>query len=75
VVRRSIALYYYTASHGIYDEVPNKGTMYHARPQDGAAVRREARELRLDQALRQWVPPALLRYAFGIKRRLVRKPQ
>lgn len=72
VRRRSIALYYYTASKAIYDELPNLSTMYRARPGDSAAVHREARGLRLDQHLRQWVPPVLQRYVFAVKRRLVR---
>ena len=38
VLRRSIALYYYTASKEIYNEVPSTSTMYHARPGDDAAV-------------------------------------
>jgi len=70
VMRRSIALYYYTASKEIYNEVPSTSTMYHARPGDDAAVRREARRLRFDQHVRQWVPPALLRYWHAIYRRL-----
>jgi hypothetical protein len=69
VRRRSIALYYYTASRAIYDEVPNRSTMYAARPQDGADVRREARALRLEQHLQQWVPPAVLRYSRAVMRR------
>ena len=73
VLRRSIALYYYTASKEIYNEIPNTSTIYHARPEDSAATRREARDLRLDQYLRQWTPPALQRYIFGIKRRLSRR--
>ena len=32
VFRRSIALYYYTASKEIYSEIPSTSTMYHARP-------------------------------------------
>lgn len=72
VLRRSIALYYYTASKEIYNEVPNTSTMYHARPDDSASTRREARSLRLDQHLLQWTPPALQRYVFAVKRRLSR---
>ena len=45
VLRRSVALYYYTASKAIYEEVPNRSTMYVARPRDGSAVRREAKGL------------------------------
>ena len=72
VLRRSIALYYYTASRAIYDEVPNKDTIYHARPGDSADTKREAWQLRMDQHLRQWVPPALLRYVHAVRRRLSR---
>jgi hypothetical protein len=72
VLRRSIALYYYTASREIYKEVPSTSTIYHARPGDDAKTQREARRLRFDQHLRQWVPPALLRYVHAIQRRLDR---
>lgn len=72
LLRRSLALYYYTASKEIYKELPNSDTIYQARPGDDAKTQREARNLRLDQHLRQWVPPALLRYAFAIKRRIIR---
>ena len=70
VVRRSMALYYYTASKEIYREVPSVSTMYQARPGDDASTRREVRRLRWDQFTRQWVPPALLRYVHAIQRRL-----
>lgn len=72
VYRRSIALYYYTASREIYNEVPNNSTIYHARPGDTDETRREAFQLRLEQHIRQWVPPALQRYAFALHRRLTR---
>jgi len=70
VYRRSIALYYYTASKEIYKEVPSTSTMYRARPGDDAATHREARRLRVEQHLRQWVPPVLQRYVFALQRRL-----
>ncbi len=70
VARRSIALYYYTASKGIYDEVPSHSTIYHARPTDNGDTRREARRLRFDEHLRQWVPPAMLRYVNAVQRRM-----
>jgi hypothetical protein len=73
VRRRSIALYYYTASQTIYKELPNTSTIYQARPTDDASTKREARYLRLDEHLQQWVPPALLRYVHAIKRRIVRR--
>ena len=70
VYRRSIALYYYTASREVYNEVPNLSTMYQARPDDKAGVRIEAQRLRREQYLRQWMPPALLRYYEAARRRL-----
>ena len=72
VFRRSIALYYYTASREIYNEMPNTSTMYQSRPGDDRETRREARDLRIDQHLRQWIPPALQRYVFAARRRLKR---
>ena len=72
LTRRSMALYYYTASREIYKEVPSTGTLYQARPGDDASVQREARSLQSEQWLRQWVPPALLRYMFAVRRRLGR---
>ena len=68
--RRSIALYYYTASKEIYKDIPNTSTLYQARPTDAADIQREARGLRFEQHLRQWVPPALLRYVYAVRRRL-----
>ena len=72
VMRRSIALYYYTASKAVYDEIPNRSTMYAARPGEDAATRREAAALRRQQHLNEWVPPALLRYSRAVMRRLSR---
>jgi 2OG-Fe(II) oxygenase superfamily len=72
VLRRSVALYYYTASRAVYEEVPNRSTMYVARPGDDADTRREAAALRRDQHLEQWVPPAMLRYSRAVMRRLKR---
>ena len=72
VMRRSIALYYYIASKSIYQELPTQSTMYRARPGDATANRREASSLRCDQHLRRWIPPALQRHVFALKRRLGR---
>jgi len=70
VLRRSVALYYYTASKAIYEEAPNRSTMYVARPSDDSAVRREAKGLRMQQHLEGWVPPEVLRYSRGVMRRV-----
>jgi hypothetical protein len=70
VFRRSVALYYHTASKAIYDEVPNRSTMYAARPGEDAVGRREAAQLRRAQYLAGWVPPEVLRYSRAIVRRI-----
>lgn len=70
VARRSIALYYYTASQEIYKEVPNNGTVYQARPSDDASIKREARGLKREEYLQQWLPPVFVRFMHAVRRRL-----
>jgi hypothetical protein len=70
VKRRSMALYYYTASRAIYREVPNHSTMYHARPQDAASVRLEAASFRATEYLRDWAPPVLFRLIEKVRWRM-----
>jgi hypothetical protein len=77
VTRRSIAMYYYTASRNIYAETPNMSTMYMARGQDSAAIKAEARKFNTDQHLKDWLPPIAARGFFrlrgAIRRRLGRE--
>lgn len=61
ITRRSIALYYYTASPSIHDELPDNDTVYMARPGEARHARREARQLWLWERLREWTPPVLYR--------------
>jgi 2OG-Fe(II) oxygenase superfamily len=68
VKRRSVALYYYTASKNVYNEVPNLSTMYQARPTDSAAIKKETREFKTEQYLRDWMPPVLLRGFYKARR-------
>lgn len=70
IKRRSIALYYYTSSRNIYREVPSHNTMYYARPTDSAEIHAEARQFRMDEQIRDWLPPKLARLFFRIRRRL-----
>ena len=72
VKRRSIALYYYTASRGVYEEVPNRSTMYVARPGDSAQDRTEARSFRTEEYLKDWLPPVAYRGLARV-RRAIRK--
>ncbi len=70
VKRRSIALYYYTSSKNVYKEVPNNSTMYYARPTDNAAIQREARGFRMDEHIKDWLPPRLSRLYFKVRHKV-----
>jgi Rps23 Pro-64 3,4-dihydroxylase Tpa1-like proline 4-hydroxylase len=61
VARRSIALYYYTASRGVYHDVPSNSTVYVGRENEDAQAAREARALKFWESIREWVPPVLYR--------------
>ena len=73
VKRRSIALYYYTASKAVYREVPNRSTMYHARPTDSSAIRREAAAFRATEYFKDFAPPVLYRLFEKVRWRLHHK--
>ena len=60
VTRKSIALYYYTASKAVYGEVNSHGTMYAARPNDGIGVRGEVLKYNMVNYMRDWLLPPML---------------
>lgn len=61
ITRRSAALYYYTASPRIYDEIRADSTMYRPRPDEKGRARVEALRARTLSHLRDWTPPAAFR--------------
>jgi 2-oxoglutarate-Fe(II)-dependent oxygenase superfamily protein len=72
VTRRSMALYYYSASRHVYNETPKRSTMYVARPTDSARDKSEARRFRIEQYLREWMPPVAYRGYSRVRRALNR---
>jgi hypothetical protein len=72
VTRRSMALYYYSASRQVYNETPKRSTMYVARPTDSARDKSEARRFRIEQYLREWMPPVAYRGYSRVRRALNR---
>lgn len=70
VSRRSVALYYYTASKGVYQDVPANSTVYMARQDDDAEAKVQARNLRLWEQLRDWLPPVLFRRVSALRYRI-----
>ena len=72
VTRKSLALYYYTASKSVHKETPNYTTRYIARPQDDSSIRREVRRLELQNYARDWIPPVVYRAIIRIKKKTTR---
>jgi len=68
ITRKSIALYYYTASRKIYEDTPAHSTMYLARPNESKYVKRQIAKLRLQNYIRDWIPPLVLRGLFKLKK-------
>lgn len=68
--RKSIALYYYTASKKVYEESPAHSTMYVARPGDSKSIKRQAAKLRLQNYLKDWLPPIAFRAVKNLKNKL-----
>ena len=61
VKRRSMALYYYTASKRIYDDSVSHSTMYKARANEDAATKKLIRRTTLDNYLKDLTPPVFFR--------------
>jgi hypothetical protein len=60
VTRKSIALYYYTASKAIYAEVNSHGTMYVARPGDGFMIQKDVIRHNIINYARDWILPPMV---------------
>jgi hypothetical protein len=61
IKRKSIALYYYTGSKKIYEDIAADSTVYKSRPGDGAAVKKQIFRFNLDNKIKDWTPPILFR--------------
>ena len=72
VTRKSLALYYYTASKRIYEDMVSYDTMYKARPTEDAETRKLVRNSTLDNYFKDIMPPILFRVYRRVKDRLER---
>ena len=70
VKRRSMALYYYTASKRIYDESVSHSTMYKARANEDAATKKIIRRTTIDNYLKDLTPPAFFRLFTKVRDKL-----
>jgi Rps23 Pro-64 3,4-dihydroxylase Tpa1-like proline 4-hydroxylase len=61
VTRKSLALYYYTASKRVYEDTVSHDTMYKARASDDATTRSEVRKSTIDNYLKDLTPPVFYR--------------
>jgi len=73
ITRKSIALYCYTASEDVYDNLPMHSTMYKARPNDGAEVISQANSLNFKNYLRDWMSIAIMNPRYLLPPALFRK--
>ena len=73
ITRKSIALYYYTASKAIYEEVPSNTTMYVSRPNENTLTKRNALKLRVQNYVKDFFPPILFRNLKKLYTNLVKK--
>ena len=67
ISRKSIALYYYTASTAIYNELPSSSTMFLSRPNEDSLTKRNAFKLRLQNYVKELLPPILFREIIKLK--------
>lgn len=67
VTRKSIALYYYTASESVLLETPLHDTMYKARPGETKGNRKEAFNYSINNYLVEWLPPIIFRKVIRFK--------
>jgi hypothetical protein len=59
--RRSIAIYYYTASPRITEDIPANSTIYVPRNEEAFSHRYEAWRVRMFSHLKDWLPPIMFR--------------
>ena len=69
ITRKSMALYYYTASERVYEDTPSYSTMYVARPDDAGSIKRLVSKSRRKNYLRDWLPPIISRKISALKDR------
>ena len=73
VSRKSIALYYYTASEKIYEDLPMYSTVYKPRPYDSKSIAKETWSLNWQNYKKDWLPIAILNPRYLLPPILFRK--
>ena len=68
--RKSIALYYYTASKEIYSSLPSHSTMYITEKNASLVKKKDYLKLRLNNYLIDFTPPILLRLLKRLKKQI-----
>ena len=70
ITRKSIALYYYTASKHVYSETPAHSTMYVGRPNDSTNIKYQIFRLRVKNYLSDFLPPVAFRAMTKVRKSL-----
>jgi Rps23 Pro-64 3,4-dihydroxylase Tpa1-like proline 4-hydroxylase len=74
VTRKSMALYYYTASQRIQEEIPRHSTVFVKRPGDAFSLRIVLNHLRTHLAASELLPPIIYRNLRSLRERLKGRP-
>jgi hypothetical protein len=74
VTRKSMALYYYTASHRIYEDTPRHGTVFVKRPEDAFSPRIVLKHFGAYLTAAELLPPILYRNLRSLKARFKGPP-
>jgi len=75
VTRKSIALYYYTASKKIYEDIPAHSTIYVARPDESSNIKKQVAKLRFGNYVKDWLPPVAFRALHKLNRNIRNMPK
>lgn len=70
VTRKSMALYYYTASKRVYEDTPSHGTMYKARAGDDKKIKKEVLLSTIDNYVKDLTPPIFHRFFSKVRNKL-----
>jgi Rps23 Pro-64 3,4-dihydroxylase Tpa1-like proline 4-hydroxylase len=70
VTRKSLALYYYTASKRVYEDTVAHDTMYKARVSDDAKTRKEVLNTSIENYLKDLTPPVFYRLLRRVRNKL-----
>ena len=68
ITRKSLALYYYSASKKEYEDTPANSTMYFVQPNDNYLIKKQAAKLRRQNYINDWILSIVIRSLIKFKK-------